>query len=70
MTAPLRQPIVRDLIADGWQVRHTNGGHLQARHPAASGLLHLSSTPSDPRSEKNARAQARRLLNTQKENRP
>lgn len=54
--------IVRILEAEGWSLRYTGGGHLQARHPNATGLLHFPSTPSDHRNTRNTLAQARRLL--------
>lgn len=57
-----RLPIVTELRSQGWHIEPTRGGHIRATHPQASGLLFLPSTPSDYRSDRNSRAQARRLL--------
>lgn len=59
-----RLPIVTELRSQGWQIEPTRNGHIRATHPQASGLLILSSSPSDWRADRNSRARARRLLST------
>lgn len=44
----------------GWEVELKRGGHYAARGPRKA-LCHFSSTPSDPRSVSNIKAQLRRL---------
>jgi hypothetical protein len=52
--------IIRQLEAQGWSVSHTASGHWKAMPPGGKGVIFLSSTPSDPRSLKNMKAQLRR----------
>lgn len=54
----LRQ-LIEFALSEGWDVRRTSGGHLKFCKP---GLPHIysSSTSSDDRSERNARARLRR----------
>lgn len=52
----------RALEGQGWTLERTSGGHLRATHPEASGPLFLASTLGGGRGDRNALAQARRLL--------
>lgn len=62
MSAPLRQPIVLELQAAGWEVALSKKNHLRATHPRATAPLFLGGTPSDRRAVANVRSQAKRLL--------
>jgi hypothetical protein len=54
--------LLRALEAQGWTFSRTGGGHLRGIHPEASGPLFLAATLGGGRGDRNALAQARRLL--------
>jgi hypothetical protein len=53
------RPLVEFALAEGWEVFRTSGGHLKFCKPGLPNI-YSSATASDPRSERNARAQLRR----------
>ena len=54
--------VLRALEAEGWTFTLTNGGHWRGEHPEADRPLFLPSTGGAGRGDRNALAQARRLL--------
>ena len=62
MADPLRQPIIRELEAQGWTFTLTRNNHVRGHHPEASAPLVVAGTTSDHRAVLNIRSQAKRLL--------
>jgi predicted RNA binding protein YcfA (HicA-like mRNA interferase family) len=58
----VRADILKLAEQHGWSVEGTKNGHLRLRHEQASGVVIVSSTPSDPRALANLRSDLRRAL--------
>jgi hypothetical protein len=62
VSAGRTRELTRRLEREGWSFEVTGGGHLRGTHPEASGPLFLAATMGGGRGDRNALAQARRLL--------
>lgn len=61
MSAPKEiRKLLREAEDAGWEVELRKGGHYRLKSPDGEHLVFLPSTPSDPRSWRNTRAQLRR----------
>lgn len=52
--------LIEQVVARGWEVAKTSGGHLRWKHPSGS-IVFTSSTPSDRRALKNIETHLRRV---------